>query len=196
MAAYTSAQVQEALRRAGYQRTAGAGDLNAAKRFGLNVFGRSHTKVGAPPVAGGTNDPAGTTQPDITQQFIDQLRPLFAQPNQPKIAPFEGSGFYNEGDARSLANSEYDPYYRRLTEDTNRQNTADAYNRDQEMNAAGGFRSSAYLAEQERRRLALQRSGEAQTTEQRLAKEQFTQNRRNEAYQRYLQSAGAITNNV
>lgn len=192
MPAPTTAQVQEALRRVGYRRAATATDIAAARRFGLGAFGRTRAPAAGSPVAPAAA-PEPAASPDITQQFIDQLRPLFTRPNQPEVKPFEGSGFYNEADTRSLADQEYDPFYQRQREDDERRTKAEDYGRLEEVNASGGFRSSAYQQEMERRKLALQRAAGEQDTQKRLAKEQFAQTRRGEAYQRYLQSVGAVT---
>lgn len=189
------AQVTEALRRAGYNRTATGQDITNASRFGLAIFGRNRAggatqlgrQVGAP-----LRGPSTTSPDDLTRGFIDQLRPLFTRETTPEVKPFEESGFYDEADAKRLADLEYDPYYQKQRQDQEGTDQESERQRLEEVNASGGLRSSAYGREQDLRRTALQRAQQEQDTQKRLAKEQFSQSRRGEAYQRYLRSIGAL----
>jgi hypothetical protein len=153
------------------------------------------------------------TPDDVMKAYLDQIRGLLTTP-RPQVKPFDESGFYNENDVRALADQEYDPYYARLRSDrqfeqdmTEKQRqiqeAGSDRNRLEEVNAAGGYGSSAYqreLADQstlrsgqaQMRQLAIRRALEEQDNEQRADKEQFRLGRRNEAYQRYLQSVGAL----
>ena len=122
--AYTSAQIQEALRRSGFNRTANASDMRAANKFGLNVFARSRANIGRTTGPGSSAPTATVEAPDITQQFIDGLKPYLTSEKKPNVTPFDQAGFYDEKDARALADQEYDPYYQRIKEEQDRQNAA------------------------------------------------------------------------
>lgn len=212
---FTQAQVIQAMKAAGWNpatRTNLAGDVRNANLHGLGIFKAQSGRMGAGPTPPLT--PAAPTPDSITQSFLDQLKPLFAT-DKPAITPFEQSGFYSEADSRGAADSEYDPFYakeRAFTDQTNAfderqqamQRATDDKSRLEAVNASGGYRSSAYGTEQadttslrtgqdELRRQALLRAGERSQNEQRGQKEQFTLNRRNEGYNRYLQSIGALT---
>lgn len=152
---------------------------------------------------------------DITTSYINSIKELLKKPDQPAITPFEQSGFYSENDIRGAANQEYDPWaakqtgYTRSTYDENTrqqalQRAASDKSQLENVNAAGGFRSSAYekdladnaslrQGQDEQTRQALQRTLEEQKNTIAGQKDAFVQNRRNEAYQRYLQSIGAVT---
>lgn len=147
----------------------------------------------------GAADPAITpgsatpTADSITKAFIDQVTPLFAKPNQPTITPFEKSGYFSEADTKALADQEYDPYYAALRDYTNTQNAAQDKNTLETVNAAGGFNSSAYKNDVALRQQQLKRDALSMNDQEAAAKAQFQLNRRNEAYQRYLQGIGAVT---
>jgi hypothetical protein len=151
---------------------------------------------------------------DPAQTFLDQIKPLLQRPDQPKITPFDQSGFYNEGDTKALADTEYDPFYakRRALDATSRseedrqrgiQEVQGDRNNAEAVNAAGGYRSSAYQrdigdvtslrsSQTAQRKMALDRALEEEANQQKADKSGFVTNRRNEAFQRYLQSIGAV----
>jgi hypothetical protein len=164
----------------------------------------------------------GTVTGDITPapndpgaSYLDAIKGLLARPQQPAITPFDQSGFYNEADTKTLANQEYDPWaakqkaYQDAINSEQDRRTEQGFQDSQrntleQVNAAGGFRSSAYQRDTAQanqnyqndadlRRQALQRATEDQGNQLRAQKDSFVTSRRGEAYQRYLQSIGALT---
>lgn len=133
------------------------------------------------------------TPDSITKSFLDQVKG-YLQPgaNQPSVTPFDKSGFYSEGDTRSLADQEYNPYYDALKAYQGGQNAETDRQRLEQVNASGGTRSSAYATEQDLRKQALQQAGTQMSDQEKAAKEGFVQNRRQDAYTRYLQSIGSL----
>lgn len=178
------------------------------------TFYRTSTDPTASPDAT-SGDSGDETPVDPMQAFLDQIKPLLQRPDQPTITPFDQSGFYNEGDTKTLAEQEYEPFYTRRRaldaasrseEDRRRgiQETQGDRNLGETVNAAGGFRSSAYQrdlgdigamrsSQAAQRKIALDRSFEDEENQKRAEKSGFVTNRRNEAFQRYLQSIGAVT---
>lgn len=128
---------------------------------------------------------------DITKEFIGQIGSLIPR-RSVSITPFDQSGFYSEADARALAKQEYEPFYAREKAYSDRVSAENDRQRLEEVNAAGGYRSSAYAQEMALRREALARAATQMDDEKAQQKHSFVQNRRNEAYQRYLQSIGAL----
>lgn len=137
---------------------------------------------------------AAAVETDPTTRFIDSIRDLFPKPAA-AVTPFDQSGFYNEADTKRLADQEYDPYYTREREHAGQLAGEEDRQRLEQINASGGLRSSAYDREMQMRREALRRAAEHSSNQQRVDKDQFLLNRRNEAYGRYLQSIGALTSN-
>jgi hypothetical protein len=189
-----------------------AQDLGHYKQYQQRLAQRRGAGASTPS-SDATSTPSAPVDP--TQAFLDQIKPLLTRSDQPTITPFDQSGFYNEGDVKALADTEYDPYYAKqrayqdfqtAEQDKQRQMQEKQSDRDQmeQVNASGGFRSSAYqrdLGEQgtarqsaaDLRKKAIQQAYEEQGNTQKAEKAGFVTNRRNEAYQRYLQSIGAVT---
>src|SRR5882672_5166605 len=108
------AQVTNALKSAGFGRTPTPQDLANAQKYGLGIFGATRNKiVGAPAEStGSTTGGTDTSTDSITKTFLDSVKGLLAPADkQPAVTPFDQSGFYSEGDARTLADQEYNPYY-------------------------------------------------------------------------------------
>lgn len=216
MPRFSQAQVTQAMQRLGYGRQATAKDLANANKYGLGVFKANQRRVfNQPSEKPVSMDPTNTdpTPSDPTQSFLEQLKTMLHPEDKPAVTPFEQSGFYSEADATAAANQEWDPWAQKqqgygqsqYDEEARQraiQNMASDKSQLEAVNAAGGLKSSAYQqelantgqlrsSEDTLRQQDYQKYLEDQKNQLAANKSGFVTNRRNEAYQRYLQGLGA-----
>jgi hypothetical protein len=170
----------------------GGGSMVRDPKTGKMFFKGTLGGATPPPTAGTPAAPAAPTADSITQSFIDSIKGLLPKQATP-VTPFDQSGFYNEADAQGAVNAEYDPWAARQKAYQDQLNSEQDRQTAEQVNAAGGLKSSAYQNDMALRQEALKRAAEDQANQVKAQKDTSLLARRNEAYQRYLQGIGGAT---